>query len=302
MADFATPNYQLTEPEVGSSSGTWGGKLNTGIGLVDNLLAKPRPVIAVTADGELDLADGLVQQLTVDGDTDVSFINTPVAESGGNPVSTLLWVIMINGGAHAVTYDPSITFVTGIEPTLKTSGVDLLLFVTGDEGTSWAGAHIGSIDDGSVTNDMLEAGIAAQLFTGVLGRATLTGQVVLTSFGTITLPAVLTSVYMKARIRVVFGSDQVGNPLRVKFGSLVLVDTTTLATPTVIEIDVTWKTSATQDAVSVVVQSGDTPVTQVVAGTVDMSAPVVIDFQGNPQGGSNMVLYGASVEALDGTP
>ena len=38
MADAATPHYTLTQPEVGASQNTWGGKLNLNLGDIDELL------------------------------------------------------------------------------------------------------------------------------------------------------------------------------------------------------------------------------------------------------------------------
>lgn len=46
---------------------------------------------------------------------------------------------LTNGGAFTITYPASVDFVGGTAPTLTASGLDLLVFLTYDGGTTWLG-------------------------------------------------------------------------------------------------------------------------------------------------------------------
>ena len=46
---------------------------------------------------------------------------------------------LTNGGAYAQTWPASVKWPNGVEPTLTTSGTDILVFITRNAGTSWIG-------------------------------------------------------------------------------------------------------------------------------------------------------------------
>jgi hypothetical protein len=169
MAD--TANYGITKPVVGGSAGTWGTILNTALDDVDTQMkvnddaaaaaattagaALPKAGGAMT--GELDVLTVRQTQsdagnisgtynmdldvanaftATVTGNVTIAFTNVPTANT------MMLGVILhlTNGGSSTVTWDASVKWSGGTAPTLTTSGVDVIAFVSFDEGVTWHAA------------------------------------------------------------------------------------------------------------------------------------------------------------------
>ncbi len=156
MADGTTTNLGMTTPEVGSSTDTWGAKLNADVNLldaifksdgagtkvgmnlgkanVDQLMEKK---VAMAA-GQLDFATGAVFTKTISGDITLSVTN--VAATGKVSAAVL---VLTNGGAHTITWFSGVIDPGGVHPTLTASGVDALGLLTFDGGTTWFRFQLG---------------------------------------------------------------------------------------------------------------------------------------------------------------
>lgn len=119
-----------------------------GLNLVDNPLL--RPLIKDAAEGvntlgsdggtrTVDYTQGHVVTATVSTSTNTfAFTNPPASGRGGS-----FTLILTNGGSQTVNWPASVKWAGGTAPTLTTSGVDILTFVTVDGGTTWYGFAAG---------------------------------------------------------------------------------------------------------------------------------------------------------------
>lgn len=101
MADTTTTSYSLVKPEVGASEDTWGGKINTNLDSLDDLLDGTTPLVALSISGDLTIADKIVHS----GDTNTS-IRFPAADT----------VTVETSGAERLRVDSSGNLGLGVTP------------------------------------------------------------------------------------------------------------------------------------------------------------------------------------------
>jgi hypothetical protein len=82
----------------------------------------------------IDLSQGSVFTKTISANTTFTITNAPSGKAASFKLA------LTNGGAYTITWPASVSWSSGYEPELKTSGIDLLTFNTWDGGTSWRGS------------------------------------------------------------------------------------------------------------------------------------------------------------------
>ena len=84
---------------------------------------------------DIDLVSGNVVTATVDTSEETfTFSNPPGSGKAGS-----FTLILTNGGSQTVNWPASVDWVGGTAPSLTSSGVDVLVFITTDGGTVWLG-------------------------------------------------------------------------------------------------------------------------------------------------------------------
>lgn len=88
---------------------------------------------------DFDLSAGNVHSATVDTSANTfTFSNPPASGTAGS-----LTLILTNGGSRTVNWPASVDWAGGSAPTLTSSGVDILTFMTTNGGTTWYGFAAG---------------------------------------------------------------------------------------------------------------------------------------------------------------
>ena len=158
MADTTTTTYGLTKPEVGSSTDTWGTKLNNNLDDLDDLLDGTTAIapnltegswevggVAVTATAaELNILDGVTADATeinkLDGFSgSVGYLNIPQEEQTGNYTLVLgdSGKHIYRGSGSAATWtipaNASVAYPVGTALTfINLSATDVSIAITSD--------------------------------------------------------------------------------------------------------------------------------------------------------------------------
>lgn len=161
-----TTNYGWTKPTVGGDTGAWGTILNAALDAADASLK----IIADIANAALARAGGVMSgrvdlwtattkrvdkgsisgaqafdlsvaqyfTVTVGGALTPSFSNVPTGT-----FATGLVFRLTNGGAFVISWPASVKWVSGAAPVLTAAGIDLIGFITDDDGATWRGLVLG---------------------------------------------------------------------------------------------------------------------------------------------------------------
>ena len=92
---------------------------------------------SISGTTDIDLESGNMITATVGGVTTFTFSNAP---AGGG-----FLLFLTNGGSAAVTWPASVDWEGGTAPSLTAAGLDLIVFLTADSGTTWHGV-VSSLD------------------------------------------------------------------------------------------------------------------------------------------------------------
>ena len=117
--------------------------LGGGIACADEVIGRPRftdyaETKQAMAANSVDLTLGNVQTYTLSGNQTLTFDNPSAT---GNSCSFTL--IVTNGGSATLTWPGAVDWAGGSAPSLTSSGIDILTFMTIDAGTIWYGFSAG---------------------------------------------------------------------------------------------------------------------------------------------------------------
>lgn len=94
----------------------------------------------VTSNTAINFENGNAQTVTVGGNCEFSFSNPPASGKAGT-----VTLVITNGGAHTTTFAAPVKWPGNVAPSLSSSGIDILSFLTTDGGTNIYG-FVGGIN------------------------------------------------------------------------------------------------------------------------------------------------------------
>src|SRR5580765_2707914 len=96
MADTFTPNYNLTQPEVGSSGDSWGGKINTDLSILDSTIKTVSDATTSKSTAAMSAEDNLL----INGDFRIAQRGTSFGPPAGTDLRIMdRWVVHCGTGS-----------------------------------------------------------------------------------------------------------------------------------------------------------------------------------------------------------
>jgi len=86
---------------------------------------------SVNSNTAVNFESGNVQTVTIAGNCEFSFSNPPASGKAGT-----VTLIITNGGSSTVTYHSSVKWPSDVAPSLTSSGIDIITFLTTDAGSN----------------------------------------------------------------------------------------------------------------------------------------------------------------------
>jgi len=131
---YAASNTYVNDTFAPKASPTFTGTAQFSNAIITNSGATHNALGSGSGSRTIDLSLGNYVSATVTGTTTWTFSNPFTS-----PTAVVFILELTNGGSATLNWPPAVKWPNGIAPTLTTSGIDLLSFITDDGGTTWRG-------------------------------------------------------------------------------------------------------------------------------------------------------------------